>query len=84
MNDLVLGHLREARALLFDEKQAGKGSRELSIVVTEIDTAILWRQEDLRLKTPLVNETSPDKLKQEIAELKRQLRVNSADYELGN
>ena len=58
MNDEVLGHLREARAKLNDEKAAGKNSRELSIVVTEIETAILWRQEDLRLKQPVLKETN--------------------------
>ncbi|KKK91625.1 hypothetical protein LCGC14_2711040 [marine sediment metagenome] len=56
MNDDVLGHLREARAALLDERDAGNGSRELSITLTEIDTAILWRQQDLTLKLPHVNE----------------------------
>lgn len=51
--DEVLGKLREARALLLEERDDDKkGSRALSICLTEIDTAILWRQEDLRLKTP--------------------------------
>ncbi len=52
----ILGKLREARALVRDEEDVGKSSRELSIVLTNIDTAILWRQEDIRLKTPPVNE----------------------------
>jgi hypothetical protein len=56
MEDKALGFLREARAALLEERDAGKNSRELSVALTEIDTAILWRQEDLRLKRPPVNE----------------------------
>lgn len=48
--DEALRKLKEAKDLLNKEKETGKGSRELSIVITEVDTAILWRQEDLRLK----------------------------------
>ena len=59
MNDEVLGKLREARAILLEERDAGKNSRELSVALTEIDTAILWRQEDLRLKRPAINECAP-------------------------
>ena len=59
MHDEVLGKLREARALLLEERDAGKNSRELSVTLTEIDTAILWRQEDLRLKRPAMNECAP-------------------------
>lgn len=58
MNDEILGHLREARAKLIDEREAGKNSRELSIVLTEVETAILWRQYDLQLKTPANNDTN--------------------------
>lgn len=55
--DDVLGHLREARALLEIERdECGKPSRELSVALTEIDTAILWRHRDLQLKQPIVNE----------------------------
>jgi len=56
--DEVLGKLREARALLLDERDAGKNSRELSVTLTEIDTAILWRQWDLQIKAPSVNQTN--------------------------
>ena len=56
MNDEVLGKLREARALLLEEKDSGQSSRELSVALTEIDTAILWRQQDLHLKQPIKNE----------------------------
>jgi hypothetical protein len=55
MNCEVLGHLREARALLNDEIKEGKGSREISIICTKIDEAILWRCEDLRKKQPVEN-----------------------------
>ncbi len=56
MDDSVLGHLREARAALLEEREDGKGSRELSVALTEIDTAILWRQQDLTLKLLPVKE----------------------------
>jgi hypothetical protein len=56
-HDLALGHLRQARALLLEERDdAKKPSRELSVALTEIDTAILWRQEDLRLKQPAMDQ----------------------------
>jgi len=57
MTDDVLDSLRQARGLLLEEGDNGNNSRELSICLTEIDTAILWRQEDLRLKTPVINAT---------------------------
>lgn len=60
MNDEVLGKLREGRALLLDERDAGKNSRELSIVLTHIDTAILWWQYDLQIKYP-ADEKQPEK-----------------------
>ena len=57
MNDDVLGHLREARALLLEERDSGKKSRELSVCLTELETAILWREKDLSLKRPIENHT---------------------------
>lgn len=53
--DKVLGFLREARAALLEERDNGGNSRELAIALTETDTAILWRKEDLRIKTPAEN-----------------------------
>lgn len=59
MNDEVLGKLREARALLLDERSTNHGNtRELSVCLTEIDTAILWRQHDLQMKAPVKNEVA--------------------------
>ncbi len=62
MNDDVLGHLREARACLYDERDdpenpAGN-SRALAMAITKIDEALLWRVEDLRLKAPTLDEAS--------------------------
>ena len=54
-DDQVLGWLREARAALLEERDDGKNSRELSVALTEVDSAILWRQEDLRLKSKIIN-----------------------------
>lgn len=58
MKDHIIAFLQDARALALEQKDAGQGSRELSIVLTHIDTAILWRQEDLRLKAPVVCESN--------------------------
>ena len=58
MNDDVLGHLREARAILNDEIKDGKGSREVALVITKIDEALLWRQEVLNLRRPSGNSCS--------------------------
>lgn len=55
MNDDVLGHLRQARALLKDEEKAGKGSRETALTITKIDEALHWRQDHLILTTPPQN-----------------------------
>lgn len=49
MGDEILGYLREARAAALSDPMK---SRELSLVVTKIDEAILWRQFDLQFKTP--------------------------------
>jgi hypothetical protein len=49
MNDTILGRLREARAAALEDLAK---SRELSLVVTKIDEAILWRQFDLQIKRP--------------------------------
>ena len=51
----ALGLIREARALLKDEAQTNN-SRELSIVITKLDEAELWRQKDMQLKAPPKNE----------------------------
>ena len=52
MEDAILGLLREARAIALENSAK---SRELSLVVTKIDEAILWRQFDLQIKSPPVN-----------------------------
>ena len=57
----VIVFLREARAAALDEKDAGGNSRELSVALTHIDTAILWVQEDLRLKAPTIDECNDGK-----------------------
>lgn len=53
MGDEILGFLREARASALTDPAK---SRELSLVITKIDEAILWRQFDLQMKTPPQNE----------------------------
>lgn len=47
--DEVIEYLKQARDRALGEVMK---SRELSLVVTKIDEAILWRQRDLELKTP--------------------------------
>jgi len=56
MNDEVLAHLRQARAVALEENEGAGRSRELSVVVTNIDNAILWRQFDMQIKAPPINE----------------------------
>lgn len=58
MEDEILGLLREAKAKANDEAKSGLGSRELAVVVTNIDNAILWRQHTLQLRAEPVNETN--------------------------
>lgn len=50
-----LGHIREARAILMAE-QLEDPSREIAIVITKLDEAELWRQRDMQIKAPPVNE----------------------------
>ena len=57
MYDEAIGKMREARALLLEERDTGGNSRELSVALTELDTSILWRQHDLEMKQPIINGT---------------------------
>lgn len=50
----ALGMIREARALLDDELKIDS-SRELSMTITKLDEAILWRQRDMQLKSTSVD-----------------------------
>lgn len=53
----ALGYLRQARASMIAARDDSKrGSRELSVALTETDTAILWLQHDVQIKTPPVNQ----------------------------
>lgn len=59
MGDEVLAHLREARAAVLKERDRIGDSRQRYQTLCDIDSAILWRQEDLRLQEPNINECSP-------------------------
>lgn len=61
MDCKALGLIREARALLNDESKVSN-SRELSMTVTKLDEAILWRQRDRQLKAPPINISNQDSL----------------------
>jgi len=61
MDCKALGLIREARALLNDESKVSN-SRELSITITKLDEAILWRQRDMQLKFPPINVSNQDSL----------------------
>jgi hypothetical protein len=39
-----------------EEKDSGNGSRELSLVLTKIEEALLWRQQDIQVKQSPVNQ----------------------------
>lgn len=56
--DEILGKLREARALLLEACNDKPDSLSCTLTLTKINEAILWRQEDMRLKEPTVNECS--------------------------
>jgi nitrogenase subunit NifH len=49
-DDELLEQLKEARGVLLYGCDNKPDSRALALVLTHIDTAILWRQEDLRLR----------------------------------
>lgn len=51
----ILGHLREALGYCKDEENRNR-TRELSLVKTKIDEAILWMQYHNQLQTPPINE----------------------------
>lgn len=50
-DDKALQLMREARTELLEERDRGANSRELSVALTELDTAILWRKQDLITKS---------------------------------
>ena len=54
-HDEALGIIREARVLLKDESLTA-ASRELAMVITKLDEAILWRQSDMQQKKSIINE----------------------------
>lgn len=57
-NDQILSRLKQARTEVLEE-QVNKGNRALAIVLTHIDTALLWVKEDTRLKGMVRNEPDP-------------------------
>lgn len=61
MDCKALGLIREARVLLNDEPKVSN-SRELSMTITKLDEAILWRQRDMQLKSPPINISNQDSL----------------------
>lgn len=85
MNDNVLGFLREARAAVLNEMDftLPPASRELGVVLTNIDTAILWRQQDLQLKEPVVNgfELSPEEKIAVLFEKETEIRKKISEIE---
>lgn len=58
MECAILGFLGEARAAIHDEQESGGSSRALSLALTKIEEAILWREEDIRIKFPRINESN--------------------------
>lgn len=51
----ALGYIREARASIKDEWEANS-SRELAIVITKLDEAEMWFNQDIKLKKSTINE----------------------------
>jgi len=55
----ALDYLGRALAVMKDGRDNGhRGSRELSIALTETETAILWLEQDIRTKKRRVNQSS--------------------------
>ena len=54
---VALGHLQTARDALIAARDQTP-SRELSIAFTELESAILWLQHDMRLKAPPIDEAA--------------------------
>lgn len=51
VRDEILGHLHLARAKAKElEEEGGEKSRELSLTVTKVEEAVLWRERDLQIK----------------------------------
>jgi hypothetical protein len=50
MSDVAMTAMQTARALLLEEKQKGLATREGAIALTQLETAILWRECDLLLQ----------------------------------
>jgi hypothetical protein len=64
MIDEILGHLMDAKQTVQAEPAK---SRELSLVLTKIEEAILWRDRDLWLKRQLVDEQAQATIKKQEA-----------------
>lgn len=47
MSDAAMVAMQEARNVLLSEKQKGLATREGAIALTQLETAILWREHDL-------------------------------------
>lgn len=57
---IALDLLRQARAAMLAARDNDKrSSRELSVALTECDTAVLWLQHDIRVKTKPRAEEAP-------------------------
>jgi hypothetical protein len=50
MTDIVLDAMQVARKAILEEKQKGLATREGSIALTQLETAILWREWDLLIQ----------------------------------
>ena len=50
MGDEILSKLESVKKLIIEEQKEGEGSRELSLVATKTDEAIMWRLKDLSIK----------------------------------
>jgi hypothetical protein len=48
--DKAIEYLKEASSILSNEREYGDHSRQLSITLAYVDTAILWRSEHLKQK----------------------------------
>ena len=57
----TLGFLRLARAELLEEEETFGEGRPLTLTLDHVETAILWYQQTLKDREPIINECSTGK-----------------------
>ena len=56
--DEIAGMMRAVRAAILEEQESGRRTREQSITLTQLETAILWRERDVFASQKPTNESN--------------------------